>query len=502
MNVAALSGVVTFLFTDIEGSTRRWEADPDAMRVELETHNRVLREALEAHTGHIFNYTGDGMCAVFSSPRTAVDAAIAAQRALDLPVRMGIATGEAELRDGDYLGPVLNRTARLMAAGHGGQILIDGAVAALITGVDLTSLGSHRLRDIFRPVEIFQVGAAGLRPDFPPLKTVDAKPGNLRPPTTSLVGREAELAELQTASKTSRLVTLTGVGGVGKTRLAVEAAARLADDFPDGAFLIELAAVSDPDAVPDAVAAVLGVTQQAGLSVADSVAAALEDRVRLLVFDNCEHVLDAAADMIDAILSRSSTVKVLATSREGLRLADEQLWPVPSLVHTGIDSAAATLFVERAKAVAPTMSLSKSEDASAVVEICRRLDGMPLAIELAASRLQAMTVTEVRDRLDDRFRLLVGSRRGLERHQPCGPPCSGPTTYSTKPNSRCWLVVRFLPAVSTSPRRARWPAPPTNSPPSTCSTHWCASHCWSPTEHPGIPGSRCWKPSANSQKNN
>ena len=197
----------------------------------------------------------------------------------------------------------------------------------------------------------------------------------------------------------------------------MEAAARSADDFPDGVFLIELAAVSDPDAVPDAVAAVLGVTQQAGLSVADSVAAALEDRVRLLVFDNCEHVLDAAADMIDAILSRSATVKVLATSREGLRLADEQLWPVPSLVHTGIDSAAATLFVERAKAVAPTMSLSKSEDASAVVEICRRLDGMPLAIELAASRLQSMTVTEVRDRLDDRFRLLVGSRRGLERHQ-------------------------------------------------------------------------------------
>ena len=387
------------------------------MRAALAAHDALLRETVEAHEGWLFKHTGDGVCAAFASPRSAVEAAVAAQRALELPVRMGIATGEAELREQDYFGAVLNRAARMMAAGHGGQVLVDGAVAALINVVDLTTLGPHRLRDISRPVEIFQVGAAGLRTDFPPLKTVDSKPGNLRPPTTSLVGREAELADLQSASKTSRLVTLTGVGGVGKTRLAVEAAARLADDFPDGAFLIELAAVSDPGAVPDAVAAVLGVTQQAGLSVAHSVAAALEDRVRLLVFDNCEHVLDAAADMIDAILSRSSTVKVLATSREGLRLADEQLWPVPSLVHTGIDSAAATLFVERAKAVAPTMSLSKSDDASAVVEICRRLDGMPLAIELAASRLQAMTVTEVRDRLDDRFRLLVGSRRGLERHQ-------------------------------------------------------------------------------------
>ncbi len=220
-----------------------------------------------------------------------------------------------------------------------------------------------------------------------------------------------------TALKAHRLVTLTGVGGVGKTRLALELAARSADNFPDGVFVIELAAVGDPAAVPEAVAAVLGVTQQPGLNVADSVAGALEGRSRLLVFDNCEHVLDAAADMIESILSHSSTVKVLATSREGLRLADEQLWPVPSLVNTGVGSAAATLFVERAQAVAPTISLSRSEDAGAVVEICRRLDGIPLGIELAASRLQSMTVTDVRDRLDDRFRLLVGSRRGLERHQ-------------------------------------------------------------------------------------
>jgi predicted ATPase len=410
MTTAVPLDVLTFLFTDIEGSTRRWEADADAMRAALETHNQTLRDAVKAHGGQIFNYTGDGMCAVFTSPRPAVDAAIAAQQALELPVRMGIATGEAELRGEDYFGTVLNRTARVMAAGHGGQILLDGATAGLLTGFDLSALGPRRLRDLAKPVEVFQVQASGLSTEFPPLKTVDSTPGNLRTPTTSFIGREAELVELQTAMKAHRLLTLTGVGGVGKTRLALEMASQLADTFPDGVFVIELAAVGDPAAVPEAAAAVLGITQQAGLSLAESVAAALEGRSRLLVFDNCEHVLDAAAEMIAAILSHSTTVKILATSREGVRVADEQLWPVQSL---DVDSSAATLFVERASSVAPAISFADD----AVVEICRQLDGIPLAIELAASRMQSMTVTELRDRLDDRFRLLVGSRRGLERHQ-------------------------------------------------------------------------------------
>ena len=416
--IGAPSGIVTFLFTDIEGSTRRWESDPEAMRVALEAHNDTLREAIELHAGHVFNYTGDGMCAVFASPRSAVDAAIDAQRTLELPVRMGIATGEAELRGDDYFGTVLNRTARVMAAGHGGQILLDGAAAALLSGVDLIVLGARRLRDIVKPVDMFQVQAPGLRTDFPPLKTVDPTPGNLRPPTTSFVGREAELAELVKALKTHHLVTLTGVGGVGKTRLALEVAARLADNFPDGVFVIELAAVGDPAAVPDAVAAVLGITQQPGISMAESVAATLEGRTRLLVFDNCEHVLDAAADMIEAILGHSAAVRILATSREGLRVADEQLLPLPPLdVQTGLDSSAAILFVERTHGVAPGISLTAADDVDAVVEICRRLDGIPLALELAASRMQSMTATEMRDHLDDRFRLLVGPRRGLERHQ-------------------------------------------------------------------------------------
>ena len=223
---------------------------------------------------------------------------------------------------------------------------------------------------------------------------------------------------MQEALTAHRLVTLTGVGGVGKTRLATEVAARLADEFPDGVWFFELAAVTDPAAVPDAVAAVLGITQQPGKTVAESVAAALEGRVRLLVFDNCEHVRDAAADLVEAILAHSVTVRVLATSREGLGVADEQLWLVPSLeVRAGIDSAAVSLFVERARSVASRFSVATADEAAAVVEICRRLDGIPLAIELAASRMASMTAAEVRDRLDDRFKLLVGSRRGVERHQ-------------------------------------------------------------------------------------
>ncbi|MDT5244104.1 MAG: hypothetical protein QOD36_1480, partial [Mycobacterium sp.] len=399
MNVPA--GVVTFLFTDIEGSTRRWEADPDVMQVALEAHNKVLREAVESHDGTVFNYTGDGMCAVFASPRSAVDAAVDAQRALELPVRMGIATGEAELRGGDYFGTVLNRTARVMSAGHGGQVLLDGATAGLLSGIDLISLGPKRLRDIARPVDMFQVNAPGLRTEFPPLKTVDPTPGNLRPATTSFVGREADIAEVQAALKAHRLVTLTGVGGVGKTRLALEVASRSMNDYADGVWVIELAPVGDPDAVPEVVAATMGITQQPGLSMAESIARALEGRSRLMVFDNCEHMLDAAADMIEAIFAHSSTVAMLATSREGLRLNDEQLWPVPSLdVGAGADSAAATLFIDRAQAVSPGVSLTVPDEAAVAVEICHRLDGIPLAIELAASRMMSMTVSEVRDRLD------------------------------------------------------------------------------------------------------
>jgi class 3 adenylate cyclase len=212
MTAAAPSGVVTFLFTDVEGSTRRWEADAEGMRVALAAHDEVLRNVIEAHGGLMFKHTGDGVCAAFASPSGALDAAVAAQRSLELPVRMGIATGEAEQREGDYFGAVLNRAARVMAAGHGGQILLADSAATLLSGVDLLDLGPRRLRDLPTPVQVFQVRAPGLRTEFPPLRALDAGPGNLRPAPTSFIGRESELDEVQAAIKAHRLVTLTGVG--------------------------------------------------------------------------------------------------------------------------------------------------------------------------------------------------------------------------------------------------------------------------------------------------
>nr|WP_094286616.1 adenylate/guanylate cyclase domain-containing protein [Mycobacterium lehmannii] len=406
----APSGVVTFLFTDIEGSTRLWEFDADSMRVALACHDKVLRSAIEAHNGFVFKHTGDGVCAAFSSPKSAVETALAAQRELDLPVRMGIATGEAELRGGDYFGSVLNRAARVMAAGHGGQVLIADSTAGLLGGVDLLDLGPRRLRDVSVPVTLFQLRAPGLRTEFPPLRTPDTGGGNLRSVPSELIGRHTDVVELASMIRTRRLVTLTGVGGVGKTRLALEVAEQMSSDFPDGVWVFELAAVNDAAAVPDAVAAVLGVTQQPGKSMSDSIATTLEGRLRLLVFDNCEHVLDSAASLIEAILASSTTVRVLATSREGLVLRDEQMWPVRSL---DID-AAVDLFTQRAHNVAPTLAL---DDGPVVRDVCRRLDGLPLAIELAASRISSMGVEEIRDHLDHRFKLLVGSRRALGRHQ-------------------------------------------------------------------------------------
>src|ERR1700752_3619601 len=290
-------GVVTFLFTDVEGSPRRWEKDPDAMRIALAAHDEVLRGAIEAHGGWLFKHTGDGVCAAFSSPRSAVDAAVGAQRKLELPVRMGLATGEAELRKDDYFGAVLNRAARVMAAGHGGQILLADSTAGLLSGVDLLDLGPRRLRDVPTPVGVFQVRAPGLQTDFPALRALYTSHWNLLPVATSFIGRKSEVGEIQAALKAHLLVTLTGVGGVGKTRLALEVAGRLADEFPDGGWGFELAAVTEPAAIPDAVAAVLGITQQPGKTVTESVASALEGRSRLLVLDNCEHVVDSVANL-------------------------------------------------------------------------------------------------------------------------------------------------------------------------------------------------------------
>jgi predicted ATPase len=404
------------LFTDIEGSTRRWEADAEGMRGQLEEHDAVLRSAIEAHRGWVFKHTGDGVASAFRAASDAVAAAIDAQRRLRLPVRMGIATGEAEWHGVDYMGRVLNRVARLMAAGHGGQVLVAAPSAGMLADVDLLDLGEHTLRDVSGVHRIFQVCAPGLRAAFPPLSTVEASPGNLPPSRSPLIGRGRELDALVGLVRSCRLLTLTGVGGVGKSRLARELAEHVQADFPGGVFWVELAPVGKRDAVVGRTAEVLGVVLQPGMPAVARIASAVAGRRVLVVVDNCEHVLDGAADVIDAILS-GSDAQVIATSREGLGLQGERLWPVPSLdVSGGAGSAAVELFLERARALKPDFALREGEEA-AVVEICIRLDGIALAIELAAGRMLSMSPVEVRDRLGDRFRLLVGHRRSLERHQ-------------------------------------------------------------------------------------
>jgi predicted ATPase/DNA-binding CsgD family transcriptional regulator len=405
---------VTFLFTDIEGSTRRWEADADAMRAELAAHDEVLRGAIQAHGGFLFKHTGDGMCAVFSSPRSAVDAAVAAQPQLQLPVRMGIATGEAELRGGDYFGTVLNRVARLMAAGHGGQILVAESTAALLSGVDLLDLGPHQLRDLPRAERVAQLCHPDLRHDFPPLRTTSALVAhNLPVQLTNFVGRGAQMTDLEKLLVDNRLVTLTGAGGAGKTRLAIEIAARIAAEFRDGLWYIDLAPVTHPAVVPVTVARALGLPDQPGRSTMDTLLRFVRDRQMLVVLDNCEHLLDASAELVVALLGAAAGLTLLATSREPIGASGEVSWRVPSL---SLADEATELFADRARRARPDFRITHDNTAT-VAEICRRLDGMPLAIELAAARVRALSLEEILDGLRDRFLLLTGGARTAVHRQ-------------------------------------------------------------------------------------
>ena len=387
------------------------------MRLALARHDIALGEAIESNGGWLFKHTGDGVVAAFATARSAIDAAIAAQRRLELPVRMGICTGEAESRGDDYFGPALNRAARTMAAGHGGQVVVAASTAAIIDGANFIDLGEHRLRDLSQPQRLYQVVAEGLKQDFPPLRTLDHTPGNLPAQTTSFLGREKHLAEIAQLLTDARLVTLVGVGGVGKTRLAVQLAAEVSTRYAEGTWLVELASLRDSTAIGHAVAGVLGVREQPGKSIEQGVVQWLGKRRLLLVLDNCEHLIDAVADLTNEILARCPNVSVLATSREALMLDGERVWPVPSLgFREGAASPAVALFVERARAVVPSFELGKDEEH--VAEICRRLDGVPLAIELAAARTRSMSPAQIRARLEERFKLLTGgSRRALERHQ-------------------------------------------------------------------------------------
>ena len=426
------SGTVTFLFTDIEGSTRRWQVDPEAMRLLLTEHDDVLRRLIEKHRGRVFKHTGDGVAAAFGSASDAVAAAVEAQEQLRdvVPVRMGLHTGEADFRDGDYFGSTLNRCARLMGVAHGGQVVVSEAVESVVRGalpadVTLVSLGEHRLRDLARAVGVFQVTHPGLTREFPPLRSLNALPGNLPVQLTAFVGRDDDLTRVAAELRDARLVTLTGVGGVGKTRLALEVAAEVLPGYRDGAWLAELAGVRDPEAVPDALVAMFGLRPSTGLPATTTLVEFLRGKDLLLLLDNCEHLLRAVAELVAEVVRSCPGVRVLATSREGLNVAGERMLGVASLdvppvaadLGTMERCDAVVLFVERARAVKATFTLDTT-NADGVAQVCRRLDGIALAIELAAARVAMLTVPELARRLDSRFRLLAGGQRtAVERHQ-------------------------------------------------------------------------------------
>ena len=430
------SGTVTFVFTDLEDSTRLWEAHPRAMQPALARHDEILRDVVTAHAGSIVKTTGDGIHAAFPTAHDALDAAVAMQLALvgeefgetgPLRVRIGVHTCEAEYRDGDYYGSGVNRAARLMNVAHGGQIVVSTATSELVRdgSFGLVDLGEHHLRDLTSTERVFQLTHTQLRAEFPPLRSLDALPGNLPRQVTTFVGREREIASLAELVRDSSLVTLTGVGGVGKTRLALQVAAEVVGGFPDGAWLCEFAAVTDPGAVWETLAACLRVQPSAGRGFDESVLDYLTVKRLLLVLDNCEHLLDALARQVDAIARRCPRVSVLATSREGLALAGERIVAVPSLGVPAADADAdellaadaVRLFSDRACAAKVDFALT-DHNIGAVAVLCRRLDGIPLAIELAAARVRSMTAEDLVSRLDQRFKLLTrGSRAALERHQ-------------------------------------------------------------------------------------
>ncbi len=432
-------GTVTFLFTDLEGSTRLWEEHPEAMRSALARHDEILRNVVEGHGGVVVKTTGDGLHAAFGDAEGALRAAAAGQRGMAvepwvgverLRVRMGVHTGAAELRADDYFGPALNRAARLMAVAHGGQVLVSLVTEELARDVlpedlDLVELGEHLLRDLSRSERIFQLVGPGLDAEFAPLHSLGRSMGNVVVPATSFLGRTEELVAVSALLEQSRLVTLLGVGGVGKTRLALQVADEVAVDFEDGAWFCDLASVSDEDGVAMAVATSLGVVPRGGLPVLDAVLEFLQAKALLVVLDNCEHLIDGIAAFAQEASSRCPRLRLLATSREALALEGERLWPVRPLrvpddtldVEEALSSAPVRLFVDRVQMLRPEFRVD-AENLRPVLEICRHLDGIPLALELAAARATSLSPSEIAERLDRRFALLSGSRRrGVSRHE-------------------------------------------------------------------------------------
>jgi predicted ATPase/class 3 adenylate cyclase/Tfp pilus assembly protein PilF len=434
--MAALpTGTVTFLFTDIQGSTRLLHELQERYAEVLAEHRRALRAAFTAHAGVEVGTEGDSFFVAFTRASDAVAAVVDGQRALlggPVRVRMGLHTGEPMLTAEGYVGMVVHRAARIMSVGHGGQVLLSEAVATLVAGrlppdVSLRDLGSVRLKDLSSPEHLYQIVHPQLQADFPPLRSLEATPNNLPQQVTSFVGRRKEVAETEAMLGNSRMLTFTGPGGSGKTRLCLQVAADLLDQFADGAWLVELAPLTEPNLVPQTVATALGVKEVQGKSITQALIEHLERRHLLLILDNCEHLIDACAKIADALMRHCPQVKILASSREALGIAGEHTYRVPSLTLPDRKAAqtpqmlstyeSVQLFIDRALLVRADFVVT-NKNAPALASLCSHLDGIPFAIELAAARVRSLSLEEIESKLDQRFRLLTGgSRTALPRQQ-------------------------------------------------------------------------------------
>lgn len=439
--VSLPTGTVTFLFTDIEGSTRIARERSETWEALRGRHDAILRAEIESHGGFVFQIIGDSLCAAFHTAGDALTAAIQSQIDLQtedwgetpIRVRMGIHTGEAVTNGADYRGYLtLSLVHRVMSAGHGGQILLSNATESLLRGqlpkdATLRDLGEHRLKDVRLPVRIFQAVVPGLPGDFPALRALHVYPNNLPTEFTSFVGREKELAEIKQFVMEHRLVTLTGAGGTGKTRLALQAASLLLRQFADGIWFVELAPVTDPDLIPATIFTTLGLSDRSGQGVFQLLLDFLQEKKLVLILDNCEHLIEGSARVATTLLNGAPGLKVLASSREALGIKGELSYPVPSLslpdpkqrpsIEGLVQCEAVRLFVDRARLVAPHFDLDE-HNAPFVAQICSRLDGIPLAIELAASRVKVLSPEQIAGRLNDCFRLLTSDvRAALPRHQ-------------------------------------------------------------------------------------
>ena len=438
------SGTLTFMFTDIEGSTRLWDRDEASMRVALAEHNRILQDSVARNDGEVFKTMGDSVCAVFVRAEQAVLAAFEAQRDLQalepgdesasIRVRMALYTGFAQAADHDYAGPPLNRVSRILSVAHGGQILVseatrDLAVGSLPKSILLRDLGTHNLRDLERSERIYQIQHAQLMSTFPPLKSLAAFRHNLPIQLTGLIGRENEIKSVVALVEAHRLITLYGSGGCGKTRLALQVGAEVVDRFKDGVWLVELGNAADSNQMELAVSAALGLREEGGRDMRQVISQFLREKSALFILDNCEHLVEACATLAHELLRACPDIKLLVTSREILSVSGEMTWRVPSLsVPPGIESdsvvspeqilqsESARLFIERASEISPGFQAS-AKNAAAIGLIVNRLDGIPLAIELAAARVKLLSVDQIAARLKEHFSILVGPRTALPRHK-------------------------------------------------------------------------------------